>query len=117
AAAPLVLAGDVDKDGHQDLVEIDRSALQATVFFGDGAGGFRGASPATGPLGTLGSSIVTAARLADLDGDGALDLVVATDTGLAVHPFASGSGAFDIALSVDEALLYLDVAVVDLDGD
>lgn len=74
--APFDLtAGDFDGDGRQDLgLAAGEGRSEATVLLGDGAGGFR---PAPGGPYAVGSGAKSAAA-ADLDGDGAADLVVAS---------------------------------------
>jgi hypothetical protein len=68
---------DVDGDGHLDLVSRHLLQNRVVVTRGDGAGGFAAATARTTPIddgpGAMG--------LADLDGDGAPDLVVATRIG------------------------------------
>ncbi len=61
------VAGDVDKDGHIDLVVAENKKL--TVMLGDGKGGFAAApAPPTPVIGVAGEML-----LADLNGDGVLD--------------------------------------------
>jgi hypothetical protein len=61
------VVGDVDKDGHVDLVVAERDKL--TVMLGDGKGGFTAAPvQPTSVTGVAGEML-----LADFDGDGVLD--------------------------------------------
>lgn len=64
---------DLDRDGDQDLVAIPRSG-EGRVFLGDGRGGFVDRSD----LGFLTVRSVSHAAIRDLDGDRALDLLVAS---------------------------------------
>lgn len=72
-----IAAGDVDRDGKLDLAVANQGARDATaaqdvtILLGDGAGGF--AEAATSPVDSGGQG-TTALVLADLDGDGRLDL-------------------------------------------
>lgn len=69
--AMTMAVGDVDADGHLDVVTAGLGAPSVTTIrVGDGAGGFPGIK--TLPLGEQ----VGAIHIADLDGDGAADLVV-----------------------------------------
>src|SRR5262245_66295841 len=61
------VAGDVDKDGHIDLIVAEKNKLW--VMLGDGKGGFALASvPPTPVTGVAGEML-----LADFNGDGVLD--------------------------------------------
>jgi hypothetical protein len=75
---PTVLAGDVDGDGHVDLVTAD--AAEIGVLLGDGAGGFSATThphvtrcDLPGPEATC--SEVALRQLIDVDGDGRDDLL------------------------------------------
>ena len=88
-----VMAGDLDGDGRDDAVSVDSfSAFNSaptfsiSVLVGDGQGGFR--PPATYPTG---DGPVSGA-LADLDGDGALDVAVSA-VGSSVVAVYRGDGA------------------------
>lgn len=88
-----VMAGDLDGDGRDDAVSVDSFSIfnappsfSITVLLGDGAGGFR--PPATYPTG---DGPVSGA-LADIDGDGALDVAVSA-VGSSVVTVYAGDGA------------------------
>lgn len=72
-----IAAGDVDRDGKLDLAVANQAARNATaaqdvtILLGDGSGGFTEAS--TSPVDSGGQG-TTALVLADLDGDGKVDL-------------------------------------------
>jgi hypothetical protein len=74
ARAGFVAAGDVDGDGHPDLVATSYSAGVVAVLLNAGNGTFL-------PASTFGLSHANQVSLADLDGDGALDAAVAGPTG------------------------------------
>jgi hypothetical protein len=61
------VVGDVDKDGHVDLVVAEHNKL--TVMLGDGQGGFAPASVPPTPVSGVGGEML----LADFNGDGLLD--------------------------------------------
>jgi len=68
-------AGDFNGDGRLDLVVANQQSASVSVLLGEGTGSF---APAVAIV--LGSDITTTAvRVADLDGDGILDLVVHLD--------------------------------------
>lgn len=73
--AVSVLTADADADGHADLLLGGKTA-GPRLLLSDGAGHFRDA-----PAGTLAVSVPGPARLADLDADGELDIVVAAAGG------------------------------------
>jgi hypothetical protein len=113
--ATTLLAGDFNDDGKQDLAlaGVDKAGkTQVTVLAGDGKGGFKSGTAQT--VGVLPLANLTAA---DLDGNGATDLVSFTDTKVyaAVN---DGTGKFLPAVQQDNPLLAgVPIAVADIDGD
>ncbi|WP_445149830.1 FG-GAP-like repeat-containing protein [Baekduia sp. Peel2402] len=75
AAGTGIAAGDVNGDGHVDAVVTDGATGLAGALSGDGAGGF--GSPTWGTAGAGARSPV----VADLDGDGLLDVATADASG------------------------------------
>ncbi|HSF99150.1 MAG TPA: VCBS repeat-containing protein, partial [Ornithinibacter sp.] len=112
-ATALLAIGRIDGDAHLDLFLASGAAAEADgVLLGVGDGTF-----VTGvPPGTTGS---LAAVLADVDGNGTLDLVRATGTGVGVarNPGAATWGGFDTASVVLASGTFVALAVGDLDGD
>jgi len=86
AASGTLTSGDVDCDGHADLVVGNKRDAQVTVLAGDGAGGF--AAPQHRPAGACRSLLAT-----DLSGDGKDDVVVAGTAGRVNVAVNDGTGA------------------------
>lgn len=115
----FVAAGDVDGDGRPDVVHSNTANNFVSVFLNDGPGGLEGpfnytVGPDPSHLSTGDYPFETA--LVDLDLDGHVDLLMATNRGLVVRP-GVGDGTFngrlDFSLEDDAAFL----AVGDIDGD
>ncbi|MDB5269516.1 MAG: hypothetical protein JWP58_2556 [Hymenobacter sp.] len=77
---PTVVLGDVDHDGDLDLLTADSGNSTASVRLNDGTGTFAGGADV--PVGDVasGPSTPSAVALADVDGDGDLDLLAANTT-------------------------------------
>jgi hypothetical protein len=88
-----LVAGDLNGDGHPDLVTVNNADDDVSVALGDGRGGFTRAPGS--PFG-VGPSPYPA-TLADLDGDGHLDIVA---TATAVGPGRDEQVASTAALTV-----------------
>ena len=90
----IVTSGDVNGDGHLDLVANTGDAYQMLVWLGNGAGAF--AAPSS-----LRGAIRREVRLADFNGDGRLDIVVSRNVGPGVSILLNGCGqpAGDLVLS------------------
>jgi hypothetical protein len=114
-AAPSDLAvGDLDEDGHDDVVASLPSTGQVAVLRSDGAGALE--APVTVTAGPAPGSLV----VADLDGDGHLDVVVANETNLAdslTVLLGDGDGGFGPPTTVALDTTPFVVAAGDLDGD
>jgi len=120
--APSSIAlGDVDGDGRLDIAVSNRTANSVAIFRQSSTGTFT-STPSTvlasfhGPIGPL------QVKLADLNGDGALDvLTVDTDDGLSLFLHDGATNAFaSEAISIDGNGLLSgpkQVATGDFDGD
>jgi hypothetical protein len=114
----LALA-DLDTDGHVDAVTGQLVSTDPYVPFGDlglsfgrGDGGFAGAGTVALPGGP------TRVALADLDGDGSLDLACAREVGPGpAVALGAGDGSFGAAADVPLGVLGGELLAADLDGD
>jgi len=113
AIVTAVAAGDLDRDGHTDLVLGYANKLE--VWLNNGAGMFTNA-----PLITVGGrvSAVTALAFGDVDGDGYPDLVVGQD-GAPLEAWLGDGGTLLPATSIvpPVTLAVESLAFVDADGD
>ncbi len=117
-AGPLSL-GDMDEDGIRDLVSVSSAASgdnTAWVRPGLASGGF-GAEQKTTLASGVSSHLVPYAELADFNGDGHLDLVRKTGTGLA-FAFGNGAGGFlgEFTVGLSSNLSRADAADLNNDG-
>lgn len=130
-AAPLRLAlGDIDGDGYLDMLALNYFGNSYSVvqnLNGSGnparAGEFAdGGQFAVGSRATPSTQIASDIKLADCDGDGALDLVVGLIgdfgfPGAASILQGSGQASFGVETPVELGPHYTRLAIVDLDND
>jgi hypothetical protein len=108
-----VVAADLDRDGHVDLLVDHRDAGGVRVLRGTGGGRF-----ARGAVVDVGGDPYRGMALGDLDGDGRLDLVTPNPRAVGVLLNASDEDgiAFTPLATVDADAPFA-VALADLDGD
>ena len=107
-------SGDVNRDGHVDIVTADSKLARLNVLLGDGHGTFY--IPG-GPTMTARSSPMSAA-LGDLDHDGVIDLLVgyADDPRLMFYR-GNGNGSFQLGQSIPTVWSVINLRVADIDRD
>jgi hypothetical protein len=111
--------GDFDGDGKLDVAAVGYGTNAVSIFLGHGDGGF--AAPVQYPTGPMVLSPPYHNVLAgDFNGDGKLDLAVATDNGIAIL-LGNGNGTFQ-PFSLVPSLLSFDpgddlLALADFDSD
>src|SRR6185295_12350392 len=109
STVPIAIAvGDLDRDGVPDLVVASASSASVRTMRGLGNGVFT--SPRSLSLNQ--SSIPSAVALADLNRDGALDVIVAHADGISIF-LGDGSGDFDPRIDAAAGLSPLGLAVGD----
>lgn len=114
STVPIAIAvGDLDRDGVPDLVVASASSASVRTMRGLGNGVFT--SQRSLSLNQQ-SSIPSAVALADLNRDGALDVIVAHADGISIF-LGDGSGGFDDQIDAVAGLSPLALAVGDVNRD
>ncbi|WP_440225229.1 FG-GAP repeat domain-containing protein [Dokdonella sp. MW10] len=111
-----VALGDLDGDGHVDLVANGYAAGQVETWRGDGQGGF---TPSTVLTETGSGGVWTRAlAVADIDGDGHLDIVAGSREVERIVVFrGDGAGAFPAPQAYVVGAGPVAIVARDLDGD
>ena len=113
-SATIIVASDLDGDGHVDLFVPHRDGGQNLIVWNDGTGRFTAAPSRIGPE----HSSIRAASAADINGDGHPDLIAGDErTGMFVY-LGRPHRTFDapVALGAGSGPPYA-IAVADLDRD
>ncbi len=113
----LIAVGDVNRDGHPDVITTSGTTGNVQVFLGQGNGKFR-ALPAF-----FESSLPTQLVLADLNGDGKLDLVSGQfganffSVDAVFLQRGNGDGTFGSPVALPAGYAGVSMTAVDLNGD
>lgn len=113
-SATITVAADLDGDGRIDLFVPHRDGGQSLVFWNDGSGTFAAMPTPVGPA----HSNIRAAAVADIDGDGKLDLVIGdANTGLFIQLNRGGRSFADrVPIAGSEGSPY-SIGAADLNQD
>ncbi len=112
--AYAAVPGDLDTDGDADLVVASQNAYGFVALFNDGAANFIGGAVVDPGL----PSGVVDLALAELTGDGVLDIVLIEAAGDESQVWAGdGAGGFTLAWSATSAQPVRSLDVGDIDGD
>jgi hypothetical protein len=113
-SATIIVAADLDGDGHIDLFVPHRDGGQSLIFWNDGSGKFTAAPAKFGSA----KSNARAAAAGDVNGDGILDLVVGDErTGLFIY-YGLGGRAFGPAVPLGpRGSAPYSIAIADMNKD
>ena len=106
--------GDVNNDGHLDVVTVNNHSRNIAVVLGNGDGTFTSSvEPVWGFWGGR------ALGLGDLDGDGDLDIVGGSSGGETTVLTNDGTGSFTVTANYIDTSAWsqTDISIADLDGD
>lgn len=110
-----IAVGDLNRDGAADIVTVDRSNSVIKVFLSDGRGNFPAGNMRHYQTGTTQANQPT---LADLNRDGALDIILPRANGSAVSVFINnGDGTFRAKSDTTCGIYVWQVAVADFNRD
>lgn len=113
--AYAVFAADVNNDGHKDLIVHDSISARTVIWLGDGKGDFT-QQQTTYPQGAASCSLNT---VADLNGDGNVDLICSDGLGNIDVMTGNGDGTFNAPQVLASGLETADrvFTATDLNGD
>jgi hypothetical protein len=115
AESNAIAAGDLNSDGKTDLVVAEGTSFQPNnfiqVFLGNGDGTFQ--SPISYTVGESPDSIA----IADLNGDGRVDLAIANESNDVSVLLGNGDGTFRIPTNYVSGVIPVSLAVADFNHD
>jgi hypothetical protein len=116
-----VAAGDLDGDGNIDLAVANSDSDDVSIFWGNGDGTFVAAPetlPVQAPSQTLVIETPVAIAIADITGDGKLDIITANEGGNSISVLPNqGQRTFGAAIELPTGLSPEAVVVGDFNGD
>jgi hypothetical protein len=117
-AGSQIVTGDFNNDGYPDVAVIGTNNTSFQVFFGTANGNLT-AGPITTVTGTPGQAILWNVAVADLNGDGNVDLAINTGNSVAIL-LGNGDGTFtqkSPVLTDGSGSVVFDLAIGDFNGD
>ena len=107
----MLNSGDLNGDGHEDIVSINSSSNNGAILLGDGAGNVGAATTVpTDPF-------ALATDIGDIDGDGDLDWVTSSYSGDWRLYVNNGAGAFTFSQEFDTTEAASCALLLDIDND
>jgi large repetitive protein len=104
-----VAVGDLNNDGHPDIVAVDERNGEVDIFLNNGDGTFA-------PAISYASPSAISATLADINGDGNEDIVLTGGGANFKIIFGNGDGTFQVAKSYTDVYAG-QIAIADINGD
>jgi uncharacterized protein (TIGR03437 family) len=112
-----IAAGDLNGDGKPDVVTANRDSGSLTVLLNQGKGTFTAAPTVSLAPPGQGSAGTDSVVIADLNGDGKMDVAAANSSGFASVSLGNGNGSFQAATYYATGNNPAMVAAGDLNGD
>lgn len=107
-----IAIADLNRDGIQDIVTLEKTDGAIATTLGIGGGAFSEIVDAI-PLSGISSSMA----LGDVNGDGILDIVAGNDGGSSEILLGLGNGSFNLSGNSMSGMIDASVALADLNGD